>query len=253
MDEAPSYSRPPVREALIDIRISPLPSSQVKLLETLQEKLGPPYINKKKQQRWEGRVQWQEEAFSSNTSQGVRGYQFENADGTRIVQYQLDGFACNFIKPDPKAPWAGWPALREEARRAWMLYADAMGVTETTGFSVRYINQIVIPSSSPVELSDYLTVPPTVPQDFPYQGFVDYLSSVKVVIDDLNAVAVITQAPAQEPLPDSVNILLDIEVVRRVKAPLDSEAMWTTLDRFRDIKNTIFQKSLRDKAKELFR
>jgi len=252
MEEAPSYSRPPVREALIDIRINPLPSSQLKLLESLQEELGPNYLNKKKQQRWEGFLQWQEESVSAKTFQGVRGYRFENSDGTRIVQYQLDGFACNFIKPDPKAPWAGWPALRKEARRAWELYANAVGVTETTGFSVRYINQIVVPTA-PIELSDYLTTPPDVPKNFPYQGFIDWLSSVKVVIDDLNAVAIITQAPAEEPRPDSVKILLDIDIVRRIKAPLDTEVMWTTLDRFRDIKNTIFEKSLKDKAKELFR
>jgi uncharacterized protein (TIGR04255 family) len=252
MEEAPSYSKPPVREALIDIRINPLPSSKIKLLESLQSQLGPTYPNKKKQQRWEGFWQWQEETVSAKTSQGITGYQFENSDGTRIVQYQLDGFACNFIKPDPSAPWAGWPALRDEARRAWELYANTVGVTETIGFSVRYINQIVIPTA-PIELTDYLTAPPAVPKDFPYQGFLDWLSRVKVAIQDLNAVAIITQAPAEEPRPDSVKILLDIDIVRRIKAPLDPEVMWTTLDQFRDIKNTIFQKSLQDKAKELFR
>lgn len=252
MQEVPFYSKPPVREALIDIRIDPLPPSQITLLENLQRQLGPNYPIKKKQQRLESFLRWKEETVSARTSRGVRGYQFENSDGTRIVQVQLDGFACNFIKPDPTAPWAGWSALRNEARRAWELYANALGLTETSGFSVRYINQIVIPTA-PIELTDYLTAPPNVPKDFPYQNFSDWLSRVNVVIHDLNAIAIITQAPAEGPRPDSVKILLDIDIIRRVKAPLDSEAMWTTLDRFRDIKNTIFQTSLKEKAKELFR
>jgi len=252
MEEILSYSKPPVREALIDIRIEPLPSSKIALLESLQSQLGSEYSIKKKQQRWKGLFQWQEESVSTKTSHGVTGYQFESSDGTRIIQYQLDGFACNFIKPDHTAPWAGWPALRQEARRAWEIYANGIGVTETTGFSVRYINQIVIPTA-PIELTDYLTAPPDVPKDFPYQSLFDWVSRVNVVIHDLNAMAIITQAPAEEPHPDSVKILLDIDIVRRIKAPLDLEAMWTTLDRFRDIKNTIFQKSLKDKAKELFR
>src|SRR5512147_1112180 len=100
MDKATGYSKPPVREALIDIRIDPLPFSKIELLERLQDQLGPNYSIKKKQQRWSGIFQWQEEAVATKTSHGITGLQFENAGGTRVIQFQLDGFVCNFIKPD---------------------------------------------------------------------------------------------------------------------------------------------------------
>ena len=95
-------------------------------------------------------------------------------------------------------------------------------------------------------------LPPSIPPNIPYQTFMDWLSRVTVAIPDLNASAIITQASAEEPRPDSVTILFDIEITRRAKAPLDPEAMWTTLDQFRTLNNTIFEASLRDKAKELF-
>lgn len=252
MEVAPSYSKPPVREALVDIRINPLAPTQLPVLEVLHEKLRADYPTKKKQQNLEGLWEWRDETLSSRTSQRVNGFRFESLDGTRIVQYRLDGFTCNFIKPDPQASWVGWSALRDEARRTWEMYAKAIGISEIAGIGVRYINQIVIPTA-PIELTDYLTAPPDVPKDFPYQSFLDWLSRVTVAIPDLQAMAIITQAPADEPRQDSLKILLDIDIVRRGIATIDSEAMWTTLDRFRTLKNTIFESSLRDKAKELFR
>ena len=252
MEAAPSYSKPPVREALIDIRISPLPPTQLPALEALHDQLRSSYPTKKKQQNLQGLWEWREETLSSRTSQRIAGFQFESSDGTRIVQYRLDGFTCNFIKPDPQAAWAGWAALREEARRSWEIYSNTVGINETIGLGVRYINQIVIPTA-PIELTDYLVAPPSIPPNIPYQTFIDWLSRVTVTIPDLNASAIITQAPAAEPRPDSLTILFDIDITRMAKAPLDPEAMWTTLDQFRTLKNTIFEASLRDKAKELFR
>jgi len=252
MEVVPPYSKPPVREALIDIRINPLAPAQLPVLEELHERLRAEYPIKKKQQNLQGLWEWREETLSSRASQRVAGFQFESTEGTRIVQYRLDGFTCNFIKPDPTAAWVGWPALRDEARRKWEIYAKAIGINEITGLGVRYINQIIVPTA-PIELTEYLVAPPDIPKGFPYQSFVDWLSRVTVAIPDLNAMAIITQAPADEPRPDSLKILLDIDIVRRSIATVDPDAMWATLDRFRILKNTIFEASLRDKAKELFR
>ena len=226
--------------------------TQLSVLEGLHEQLRAEYPIKKKQQNLQGLWEWREETLSSRTSQRISGFQFESPEGTRIVQYRLDGFTCNFIKPDPKAAWAGWSTLRDEAKRRWEIYANAIGVNEITGLEGRYINQIIIPTA-PVELTEYLTAPPDIPKGFPYQSFLDWLSRVTVAIPDLNAMAIITQAPAEEPRPDSLKILLDIDIVRRNTATIDPEAMWATLDRFRILKNTIFEASLQDKAKELFR
>ena len=132
---------------------------------------------------------------------------------------------------------------------AWEIYSNTVGINETVP---GYINQIVIPTA-PIQLTDYLVAPPSIPPNIPYQTFIDWLSRVTVTIPDLNASAIITQAPAAEPRPDSLTILFDIDITRMAKAPLDPEAMWTTLDQFRTLKNTIFEASLRDKAKELFR
>ena len=120
-----------------------------------------------------------------------------------------------------------------------------------TRIAVRYINRIVIPAPV-VELSDYLTTPPDVPKEFEYQSLHSFLSRVIVAIPDLNAMATITQAPAREPSSEVV-LLLDIDIARNQRVQLHPQTIWQTLDRFREIKNSIFEKSLKPRVKELFK
>jgi uncharacterized protein (TIGR04255 family) len=252
MPLVPSYARPPVREALIDIRLKQLPGDKLPVLEKLHETLRAQYPNKRSQQTWEGMFEFREDALmSAQKTHGITGFRFESDDKKKIIQYRLDGFTCNYLKPDPKESWPGWLSLRNEARRAWELYADRVGVIELKRLAVRYINQIVIPAPI-VELSDYLTAAPSAPKGCKYQDFRDFLSRVTLDIPELNAIAIVTQAPAQERRPDSVNLLLDIDIVRSETLPADVEAIWRILDQFRDIKNEIFEKSLHQKAKDLF-
>jgi uncharacterized protein (TIGR04255 family) len=47
MLEAPQYKNPPVSEALIDIRIDPLPPENLQLIESLTNRLAAKYPTKK--------------------------------------------------------------------------------------------------------------------------------------------------------------------------------------------------------------
>lgn len=253
MAESPPYSNPPVSEALIDIRVDPLPAERLSVIKSLHEKVIGEYPTQKPQQRWEGLWEIGEDTIStSQKAFGVTGYSFESHDKKRIVQYRLDGFTCNFLKPDPSEAWVGWAHLRNEARRTWDLYANALGVQAVTKVSVRYINRIVIPGPI-VELTDYFTAPPNVPKNLEYQNLSQFLSRVTVTIPDLHASATITQAPVPDSRLYGVVILLDIDIIKNERMPSSSEALWQTLDRFREIKNSIFEANLTPRAKELFK
>ena len=252
MPKPHAYKRPPVREALIDVRINHLPNDKLPILEKLHGKLATKYPGKRPQQRWEGMFEVKENTLlSSQRTHGVVGFLYESEDKKRIIQYRLDGFTCNLLKPDHRESWPGWTELRGEAQSAWELYATTLGITETKRLAVRYINQVVI-SAPIVELNDYFTAPPSAPKKLKYQDFHDFLSRVTLDIPELQARATITQAPSQERPQGAVVVLLDIDVFCAESLPYDRESMWRLLDQFREIKNDIFEASLRKKAKELF-
>jgi len=188
---------------------------------------------------------------SSQKTHGVIGFSFESEDKKRIIQYRLDGFTCNFLKPDHKESWPGWNELRSEAKYAWDLYATTLGITETKRLAVRYINQIVI-NAPIIELNDYFTAPPSAPKESRYQDVYDFLSRVTIAIPELKARAIITQAPLQEKPVGAVGVLLDIDVFSVESLSYDSESMWRILDQFRDIKNEVFEASLYPRTKSFF-
>lgn len=183
---------------------------------------------------------------------GAYGVWLESEDQRGIIQLRLDGFTHNRTKPDPYDVWPGWSSMREEARQAWEMYADALQLTEITRLAVRYINQIVIPDS-PVELYDYFSAPPKIPSDFPYQDMLDFSSSVTIKVPKYNALAVVKHYPLPQVYPGAVVVALDIDVFRPGKVLLESFSIWETLDQLRELKNTIFEASLLHRTKELFK
>jgi uncharacterized protein (TIGR04255 family) len=253
MSDTPEYKRPPVGEALIDIRVDPLPPDYLQRLDKLHDKVSRDYPTKKVRHSFEGSIQIEGgTVVTSPVTSGPFGYWFESKDNKKIIQVRLDGFTYNSIKADPYEAWPGWNTMRNEAMQAWKLYAETLSLVELTRFAVRYINRIVIPGSS-VELYDYFTVTPRIPSDFPYQDMLNFSSSVTISIPDHKALAIVKQAPALNPHPGTTSIILDIDVFRNERVRLNEFPLWETLDKLRDLKNKIFETSLLPKAKELFK
>lgn len=253
MSDTPDYRKPPVWEALIDVRIEPLSADKLNQLDELHQPLLQEYPQKKIRHQSLGRVQIEGgRVVESPIISSPFGYRFESEDGKRIVQVRLDGFTYNRIKPDPYEEWPGWEKIKNEARSAWNLYKDTLNLQEVTRLAVRYINQIVIPQQS-IELYDYFTAPPRIPQDLPYQDIVNFSSSVTIKVPAYKASAHLQHYPAPRQYPGAIAIALDIDVFRIERMSLSALSIWEILDQLRDIKNTMFEAALLPRTKELFK
>ncbi len=252
MSDAPSYSKPPVSEALIDIRIDPVPSEFLRPLENLYDRLAKDYPDKKTRYQHTGGIKVDEgKVVSTSAAGGPIGYWFQSEDARRLIQVRLDGFTFNRLKPDPNERWPGWPIMREEAKSTWELYAQTLSLREITRLAIRYINQIVIPQPG-VELNDYFTTSPQIPPGLPFQHIGHFFTRTEIPIPDLKVTAIVIQAPAREKFPDSVALTLDIDVFKNERFPANTSILWENLDRLRDLKNMIFEACLHQRAKELF-
>ena len=243
------YPNPPIREALIDIKIDPLTPASLGLLEGLHSQLSVQYPVKKIRHRWAGSVETQEDRLLSAAQKylGPDGYMFVSSDEQQIVQYRLDGFTFNRLRPYPRH---GWPVVREEASRLWDLYVSAVNPARAIGLGLRYINEINIPLPD-IHLEEYLTEPPRIPQGLP-QTLDQFLTRLVLPFPELDARAIITQSLGTPHSSNIVSVILDIDVLTDVPRKADSATVWSVLDRFRDIKNRIFKSSLSPKTEELF-
>lgn len=243
------YPNPPIKEALVDIRIDPLPSSMLATLEALHDQIREHYPTKKARHRWEGSVEIQEDRLISAAQRhlGRDGFLFYSQDEQQIVQYRLDGFTFNRLRPYPSL---GWPVIREEAKGLWELYLRTAQPQRIVRIGLRYINQINIPGPQ-VKLEDYLTEPPRVPANLP-QTLEHFITRLVIPLPTLEAKAIITQSLAPATAPDTTSLILDIDVLTEAPRPPDTASLWDVLERFREFKNTIFKSSLTPRTEELF-
>ncbi len=120
---APSYSRPPVSEALIDIKVENLPDDIIPKLRKLHERFLPDFPIIITRVQVEGKITLKNAEFTHERPSGeILGFLFEKSDKKQIVQVKRNGFTFNQLKPDPRHPWPGWDILREEAKKGWNLF-----------------------------------------------------------------------------------------------------------------------------------
>ncbi len=103
--------------------------------------------------------------------------------------------------------------------------------------AARYINKIDVPGG--VELSDYLTAPPTLPKGLP-DILTGFFTRVLIHDDRSGVSASVTQASQVQLDPPSPAIILDIEVYRQSDAGALHQQVEPALADLHDMKNRIF-------------
>ena len=247
MHMAEVFPNAPITEALIDIRVELPEDATLPKLEKLHDLIKAEYPGKKSRRRFEAQIEFKEEQQPLRRSTFQQdGYYFTSADGKRIVQYRLDGFSFNRLRP-----YSRWEDLRDEARKAWDIYVTHANPLAVNRLAVRYINSIEIPSKS-FDYDDYFTAVPKIPEGLP-QVLGHFFTRTLVPFADHDATAVVIQTPSEKQGPVSTAIILDIDVFAQTSLPSEDQRIWAILEQLREIKNEIFFKSITEKTKGLFR
>lgn len=241
------FPKAPITEALIDIRAQLPGNVSLTDLERLRVLIKDDYPEKKPRKRWEGTIELKEEKEPITKTQfQVDGYLFKTTDGRQVVQYRLDGFTFNRLRP-----YSRWEEMCQEARRLWEIYRAEVKPILVTRLALRYINSIEIPSKN-FDYDDYFTAAPRIPQQLP-QLLQHYFVRTLIPFPDHGATAVTIQTPSDKQDPVNTVILLDIEVFRQVDLAPDDQKIWEIFGSLRQVKNEIFFSSITEMTKELFR
>lgn len=251
-DRAP-YPNAPITEAIIDLRVTQEQDFAVEDLAKLRDLVADSYPNQSTEFVYSGQM-YIEEAGDPLQTEGTHqsnGFRFISQDGRRIFYARLDGFAFSI-----RAPYDRWETFRDEARRLWDLYRSVARVGGITRAAVRYVNQLNIPGAQ-VELDEYLKTSPKVSPDYTHGQLAGFFVQLQLWQEDLNCWLVVNEAPTQSPDAQTASILLDLDLFQeRFEEPWgieDDEAVWDFLEKLRDRKNEVFEASITDKTRRLFR
>ncbi len=232
----------PIKEALIDIRIKPLPSAPEQSFQNIKQAILDDYPNSRDIQQ--AQITLALSDSSAQSKQEYLGVAYISKDGKQIFQARINGFTFSRLKP-----YTSWESIRVEAQRLWGLYRDSFKPEQITRLAVRYINRLEL--QSPLNFSDYLTAPPNKPKNTP-EELISFLTRNVVPISKYQAITILTQAMEQVTKENKVPIIIDIDVF--VEKEFDvTENFWEILDGFREIKNQFFFGSITDKAMEMYK
>jgi uncharacterized protein (TIGR04255 family) len=236
--EFPKLTRPPLKEALVDIRLrEELPAS---VLPKFQAPKGFPVSTEMRHGRFQFNLD-KDKPSAEVLAEGALGWRYEKEDGSVVVQLRRNGMTYSILKNYP-----GWNILREAARDAWQEFLAASGPVNVCRLAVRYINAINIPRGA--DYDEYLTTGPRVPKSVP-PIVTSFMQRVLVPFEEDGATAIITQT-LETPATAAV---LDIDVFAEGSLDGASADIWLRLERLRGIADKIFFSSLTPKVLESYR
>jgi len=242
MAHARHLKRAPITEAIIDFRVTvPKEFDGTKVL-TLKEQLSEQYPTVQEMRGAEAGIELGVGKLAAHARDlGLRGILFKSADGMNIAQFRVDGFTFNRLKP-----YTSWEQAFPEALRLWKLYVERIWPAYASRLALRYINRLRIPL--PMEdFSQYLTSPPVVPPDLP-QGISSFLTRVVLTDPELGLAANVTQAMEGGLDPNSVTVILDIDVYKVGEFDPQGVEVCQVLEALHTFKNRIFFGSLTELA-----
>lgn len=246
--ESIAYARAPVAEALLDVRVDVLDSD---VLGRLIDFGDPEYPRRTEQTLEDVELASGTSGVATKVERRTNGYTWVSDDGRNMVQMRVDGFACGQL-----APYTGWDAFYREARRIWLTYVARVGQLHVRRASLRYVNQIHVPSDG-LDIAHYLKTRPEVADELgsPVTGF--YLG-LECHLSDFDVSARLVETVLPGSADDSRHrLVLDIDVYRTLEQELSENDCdmkhWDLA--FADLhraKNHLFESSITESTRRLF-
>jgi uncharacterized protein (TIGR04255 family) len=244
MEQAKNYSRSPIVEARIEIKVKLPPEIEVTNLMQIASAIESEYEIDHQYFNINGQITVDSElVISASANNSPVGYSFLAENKQRRIQARLDGFTFSqFI------PYSTWDEFQETARKLWDIYNRTTTPIEIESLALRYINRIEIPSSS-INLKDYFTTFPEISPDLP-QTPGTYIMHLQVPIEEINSIAHITQARVPPHSLDTLFILLDINIITQGIISIQTEDIWGEFNLINQNSCRIFEAFITDKTRE---
>ncbi|MFE1744384.1 TIGR04255 family protein [Coleofasciculus sp. H7-2] len=237
------YSRAPITEAVIDLRVQLPEEVKLDTLAQVYLTIQTDYPIREDMFVVEG-LMIAGASVGATASQTQIGYRFSSSNQKQIFQARLDGFSFSQL-----APYDSWETFREQAHRLWSIYRSLTNPKAIARIAVRYINRLDIPLPLN-DFKDYLRTVPEVSPDLP-QGLSGYFMQLQIPQHDLEAMLVLNQAIVPPPAPDVVSVLLDIDVFRERDIPNDQVGLWNYLEQLHIRTDQVFEACITDRTREL--
>lgn len=176
------------------------------------------------------------------------GKKLSSEDQADMVFVRTNVFSCIRL-----APYVGWEPFFERAISGWSTVTAVLSRRKVSRIGVRYINRLDIPSDDgqAVDIDDFLNVGPRLPAIGGTTSQYAFQATRPMNADGCSVT--ISSGIVPSPLVQHMSVTLDIDVFADHVDLVRDEQIWDLVTRIRNHKNRIFEASITDRARELFR
>ncbi len=243
MQASRHYSKAPITEAIIDLRVTLPQGFSLEQLADIQARISDRFPTK--EPIHVGTLMFEAGPnIKIEAGRQQNGFLFRSKDGLMVFQATLGGFTFNRL-----APYTSWEEFRDEAKFLWEIYKSVCRPSSVTRAAVRFINRLDLPGPV-LDFKDYLRTIPEVSPDLP-QGLSTFFMQLQVPQDDLNCMLIINEAFNPPTSPETVSVILDFDLFREQIWQSDDEEIWHFLEELRYRKNLAFEASITEKTRRL--
>ncbi len=234
-------ARPPIKEALVDLRCAV--SQPREAFEAFADQLKADFPQREVRNAYRAELKIEDGKVVPPTTEllGFQAIKMTSADGSLVVQFGPEGFTVNNLNS-----YMGGEALIKRALELWSRFAAAMKVESVSRVAFRYINRLDLPYGNGEDFRRFLTAPPDLPPPVP-QRVSEFLGRVVSHDQARNVIVIVTQR-----LQPEDGFLVDIDVVRAESMSSDAAQLRVVLETLRVIKNEVFFSLLTEEAVSLY-
>ena len=183
-------------------------------------------------------------SVSSNVQVGLR---LSTEKNDRVLQMQRAGFTFSHL-----APYTEWGNLRDEAKDAWKVFCEECHPKFVTRVATRAINRIEIPSGK-IEPEDYFHLCAKIPKGIP-QDVTGMFLQLQMPQSDIGAVALVNHALVDNPAPNQISFLLDLDLFRQqTQIEPGADELWELVEQLHERRNDLFEACITDRTRELIK
>lgn len=236
------YSRPPITEAVIDIRVENPPDEKAR--EKLSRKFEKYYPNLRVE---EGR-NFKIEFGTGEVQVEPAGKTFRRSsyDEDQVLLLTPEVFAVSHVGLYP-----GWNAFYDRFLRDWQIWRKDVGYRKISRIGLRTINRIDVPIvDGKVEHEKFVTLSINLPEAYPDN--VGFQLTANIPLPAVKGIATVQSAIIDSPVPGFAGVALDIDLSKQIDLPQKDEELFDCLAQMRLLKNDLFESFITEEARGIF-
>jgi uncharacterized protein (TIGR04255 family) len=241
--ETIQYPRPPITEAVIELRFEDMVGHRE--LERLRDRFKSQFGTVEELQTIEVSI----EGTKVNQKSEPAGFKMTARNAVDVLMINPNSIATVRF-----APYENWETFVGRAKENFETFTKVAGRHKIKRIGTRFLNRIDVPNSiiQGQDLTEFLRIGVSFDNKIAkvVQGFSVVLNAIH---NETGAKLTIQSAITPPALLEHTSITLDIDAYWDTDIPLRIDEIWAKTDILRTAKNAVFEISITDRVRELFK